>query len=53
MSLPKELGSLNDLKEREKKAFDRQSFWHSTLDDVYEFFLPNRNLFESSTVGQK
>ena len=53
MELPKELGSLNDLKKREAKAFSRQANWHSTLDDVYEYFLPNRNLFESTTVGQK
>ena len=38
MELPKELGSLNDLKKREAKAFSRQANWHSTLDDVYEYF---------------
>lgn len=53
MELPKELGSLNDLKRREAQAFKVAGYWHSTLDDVYEFFLPNRNLFESTTPGQQ
>ena len=52
MELPKELGSLNDLKKREASAFDRNGMWHSVLDDVYEYFLPNRNLFDDNTTGQ-
>ena len=38
MELPKELGSLNDLKRREAKAFEIAMYWHDILDDVYEFF---------------
>ena len=53
MKLPPELGSLADLKRREAKAFERQSMWHDQLDDAYEYFLPNRNLFEDSRPGQK
>ena len=53
MELPKELGSLSDLKKREASAFERDDMWHSTLDDCYEYFLPNRNLFDEMTPGQK
>ena len=53
MQLPKELGSLQDLKTRESAAFKRASMWHDILDDAYEYFLPNRNLFEDYAPGQK
>ena len=53
MELPKELGSLTDLKRREAAAFKKASMWHSTLDDAYEYFLPNRNLFDDNTTGQQ
>jgi len=53
MQLPKELGSLTDLKRRENDAFKRASMWHSTLDDAYEYFLPNRNLFDDFAPGQQ
>ena len=53
MELPKELGSLKDLKKREHKAFERMIVWQSTLDDAYEYFLPNRNLFSDYAPGQK
>ena len=51
MKLPKELGTLNDLKEREARAFERMQAWRSELDDCYEYFLPNRNLFDSKSPG--
>lgn len=53
MKLPKELGSLTDLKRREAKAFETAALWQDMLDDVYEYFLPNRNLFDSNRQGQK
>mgnify|MGYP000011476132 FL=1 len=53
MKLPKELGSLQDLKAREVQAFSRAAYWNDQLDDAYEYFLPNRNLFEDSLAGQK
>lgn len=53
MKLPAELGTLNDLKRREAKAFEVATHWHDQLDDAYEYFLPNRNLFENTTPGQK
>ena len=53
MKLPAELGSLTDLKRRESKAFERSTYWSDQLDDAYEYFLPNRNLFEDSRAGQK
>jgi hypothetical protein len=42
MKLPKELGSLQDLKTREQKAFQKMALWHDLLDDAYEYFLPNQ-----------
>ena len=53
MKLPKELGSLQDLKAREAIAFDKMASWYDLLDDTYEYFLPNRNLFDSNTSGSK
>ena len=53
MKLPKELGSLHDLKTREQQAFQKMALWHDLLDDCYEYFLPNRNLFDDFATGQK
>lgn len=53
MAIPSGLGSLKDLKKREAKAFEEDAKWHDLLDDVYEFFLPNRNLFNRDDKGQK
>ena len=53
MKLPKELGSLHDLKTREQKAFQKMALWHDLLDDAYEYFLPNRNLFDDYSTGQR
>jgi hypothetical protein len=53
MKLPKELGTLQDLKAREKQAFQKMVLWHDLLDDCYEYFLPNRNLFDDFATGQK
>ena len=53
MKLPSELGSLQDLKKREANAFKKSTHWHDQLDDAYEYFLPNRNLFETTMAGQK
>ena len=46
MQLPPHLGDIQDLVRREQKAFDHQAMWHEQLTDVYEYFLPQRNLFE-------
>jgi len=53
IDLPYSIGSLQDLKRRSKKAFEQEALWHSQLEDAYEYFLPNRNLFESKDKGQK
>jgi hypothetical protein len=53
MQIPEHLGSFNDLVTREKKAFDAEAMWHTQLSDVYEYFLPQRNLFEVENTGQK
>ena len=53
MKLPKEVGSLKDLKRREANAFSRSVHWHDQLDDAYEYFLPNRNLFDMTNASIK
>lgn len=53
ISLPSDIGNLKALKEREKKAFDSSAQWHSTLSDAYDYFLPQRNIFDDESKGQK
>lgn len=45
--------NINDLKSRAQKAFATESKWESLLSEAYEYFLPNRNLFNRDDVGQK
>jgi hypothetical protein len=53
MQLPSHLGSLQDIITREARAFDAEAMWHDQLSDVYDYFLPQRNLFEDEKRGQK
>lgn len=53
MDLPKNLGSLKDLKRREAAAFSKSAQWEDVLDDAYSYYLPNRNLFDREDKGQK
>lgn len=53
MNIPPGIGSLEDIKARTKKAFAIDSQWESMLSDAYEYFLPNRNLFDRNDIGQK
>jgi hypothetical protein len=53
MKIPSELGTIQDLKKREANAFKRATHWTDTLDDAYEYFLPNRNLFETTVAGHQ
>lgn len=53
MQLPSELGTLQDLQKREIQAFKHMQDWQGLLDDCYEYFLPNRNVFETSSKGSK
>ena len=53
MCFPPPLGSIQDIKEREQKAFNTQAMWHDQLEDVYDYFLPNRNLFDDQARGQQ
>ena len=52
MELPKQLGSLAKIKARFNKAFADSDKWESLLDDAYEYFLPNRNLYDRFDTGQ-
>ena len=54
MKIPSHLGTLNDLVTREARAFDMEAVWHDQLSDTYEYFLPQRNLFDiGNEKGQK
>ena len=44
--------ALAALKLRCKKAFALNDQWESVLSDAYEYYLPNRNLFDRDDVGQ-
>lgn len=51
--IPKSLGDLQALKARANRAFRLEQLWESLLSDAYDYFLPNRNLFDRNDVGQK
>lgn len=53
MDLPKEFGSFKVLQARADKAFKDEHHWHDLYEDIYEYFLPNRNLYDSVGKGQK
>lgn len=53
MKIPRELGSIEDIQSRASRAFAIDSQWETILSDAYEYFLPNRNLFDRDDVGQK
>jgi len=53
MEFPRKLGDLKAVKEREKKAFEKNIQWHDQLEDVYEYFLPQRNIFDEEPTGQE
>ena len=53
MELPNGLGTLGDLKRRHAKAMEQQQLWHDQNDDVYDYFLPQRNVFTEETTGSK
>lgn len=52
MEFPRQFGSLDRVKGRFKKAFAENEKWDSLLEDVYELFLPNRNLYDRFDTGQ-
>ncbi len=53
MDIPKNLGTLKDLKKRSEKAFGDMAKWQPLLEDAYEYYLPQRDLFNKDTKGQK
>ena len=53
MKLPSHLGTLSDMVARESRAFNSEALWHDQLTDVYDYFLPQRSLFENTDKGQK
>lgn len=54
VAIPANLGTFDDLKKREAAAFGQlNTNWRDHLDDAYEYFLPNRNLFNREEKGAK
>ena len=53
VAIPKNLGDIQSLRKREKKAQADASRWRDLYDDVYEYCLPNRNLYNEEEPGQK
>lgn len=53
VAIPENIGNLKSLKARENKAFTEMGKWEDILDDAYEYFLPQRNLFNREDRGQK
>lgn len=51
--LPSDLTDVKKLKERFNKAFEQEAKWYDINDDVYEYFLPQRNLFNEEREGAK
>lgn len=47
--------TLENFNARHKRAFTVQSNWQSLLSDVYEFFVPQQNIwrFQNTSAGQK
>jgi hypothetical protein len=52
MELPTGIGDLRSFKARAKSAFATESQWESLLTDAYDYYLPNRNLFNRESEGQ-
>ena len=53
MDIPEGLGNIKTIKAREQAAFSETLQWEDILDDAYEFFLTQRNLFNRENKGQK
>lgn len=51
--IPSQIGTFKSIKERCDNAFKKDALWRNTLEDVYEYCLPNRNLFNEESPGQK
>jgi len=51
--LPPKLSDFEHVNQRFRKAFDIESQWFDLLDDVYEYVLPQRNLFNEDREGSK
>jgi len=53
MKMPDNLGKFAELKTREAAAVADMHKWEDLLEDVYEYCLPQRNLFNREDKGQK
>ena len=53
ITLPNGLGGAKEIKKRFASASERRELWRSTLQDMYEFFNPNRETFNFHSPGQR
>lgn len=53
ITLPNGLGSAEDVMKRFGKASERRELWRSILSDMYDFCIPNRELFNFRSPGQR
>ena len=52
-TLPKGLGSMQDVIKRFGKAKERRELWRSLLQEAYDFALPQKETFNFHSPGQK
>ena len=52
IELPSKISTPAKVQPRFNKAFSYGDIWYSMYSDVYEYFLPNRNLFDNQQEGQ-
>lgn len=53
IKIPKGLGKPEDLLRRAQQALGRDSQWRTLLEDCYDYFLPQREMFSMVAPGQK
>lgn len=53
INLPKNLGTFDELERRAAKAHSVNELWRSHLSDIYEYFLPQRDLYTEHSEGQR
>ncbi len=52
IELPRDISAPEKVQPRFDKAFTYGDKWYSLNSDLYEYFLPNRNLFDDQEEGQ-
>lgn len=53
IELPPSLKDVKTVQDRCKRAFAKEGMWRDLLESVYEYFLPQRNIFDEQAKGSK